>query len=207
MNLVLWVLVALGWLMPLAANGATPNHATRILQQSVSNLKAMGGVKCSFTIEAGSKSANGVYVSQGRKFTLQTPGLKTWFDGRQMWTLNESSSEVTLVIPDNREIRETNPFSYLDSYQSGFNVLMSQKTKPGVHLVLLNPKPGTKGGVKAIEIGINKRTLLPEHLILRDSNDRITTVKVDAIKKEVAAESSFRFDEKKNPGTTVVDLR
>jgi len=146
-------------------------------------------------------------MNSGNKFKLKTQGGTTWYDGHNMWTANHTSKEITIVEPTQQEVRESNPFSYLESYKSEYNVFFSRRKESTRHLVLLNPK--NKGSeIKAVEIAINKKTYLPERFIIRDRNDRVTTVEVTSLKlmgKQTV--STFTCPVNNMKDYEVVDLR
>ncbi|MBD5195795.1 MAG: hypothetical protein HDS71_09730 [Bacteroidales bacterium] len=152
-----------------------------ILDNSVAKLKNASGISCKFRITSDNNNLNGEFKSKGSSFYLETQAGKTWYNGVNMWTLNPGSKEITLVNPTSSEINEVNPFSYLSSYKSGYVVGFSKRKDSDRYLVVLNPKNGKKDNIKAIEVAINKKTMLPERFIIRDSHDRRTTVYITAL--------------------------
>lgn len=151
-----------------------------ILDKTVAKLNNATSVNCKFRIVSSGNKINGVFKSTGKKFHLDTPVAKTWYDGKNMWTSNPRSKEITLVNPSAQEVNEVNPFAYMNSYKSKYNVGYSRRTDDARHLIVLNPK-GKNDDIKAVEIAVNKKTLLPERFIIRDRNDHITTVYIEAL--------------------------
>ena len=154
--------------------------AAEVLHKTASKIRNAGKVSCMFTLEGSKGSLKGTLNSEGSKFKLATPGSTTWFDGTRMWTSNPGTKEITLVTPTAEEIRESNPFSYLDSYEKDFNVFFSKRKDSGHYLVLLNPKRENTG-LKAVEVAVNKKTFLPDRFIVRDSRDNVTTINVNSL--------------------------
>lgn len=198
------ILIALICLFSLQA---FPQSAPAILEKTVGKVAGAGSISCDFTISSSEGSGSASFVSSGRKFRLKAPGATTWFDGKNMWTANERTHEVTLVEPSAQELKESNPFEYLSSYKSDYNVYFSKRKEAKYHLILLNPK--RKGGeIKAVEIDINKSTMLPEKFIIRDRNDKITKVSISSLSlKKDAGKESFKCPVESMPDYEVIDLR
>lgn len=157
--------------------------ATQILDHAVAKIKKASSVDCRFSIKSDNQSVAGSLNMADNKFKLESPYATTWFDGLKMWTANPKTKEITLVNPTDRELKESNPLQYLQGYKHDYNVFFSKRKDTRRYLVLLNPK--TKNSdIKAVEIALNKITLLPERLIIRDKNDKRTTVIISAMKVE-----------------------
>lgn len=152
----------------------------QVLDKAVAKLRNAKSVNCSFRVVSNGNDVNGSFKSTGGKFNLATPGSTTWFDGTSMWTANNSTKEITLVNPSESEIRETNPFAYLDGYKSQYKLFFSRRKDDGRYLVLLNPR-SSKSEIKAIEVAVNKKTYLPERFIIRDRNDHVSTVYIRSL--------------------------
>lgn len=155
-------------------------NAAEVLDKAVANITKASSVNCSFKIESADGKLNGTFKSSGKKFKLETPVSTTWYDGKDMWTSNPRSKQITLVKPDSQEINEVNPFAYLNSYKGKYKVFFSKHKDNNRYLVLLNPK-NTKDEIKAVEIAINKKTYLPERFIIRDRYDKVTTLYVNSL--------------------------
>lgn len=201
-NLLLLCLLAFTMLPAYAAESAAS-----ILDRAVAKIKNAGGVECSFKLQGSSAASCGTLSMAGNKFRLSTSKFNTWFDGKNMWTANDDTREITLVNPTSQEIRESNPLEYLKDYKSQYNVYFSKRKDNARHLILLNPK--TKGGnIIAVEIAVNKKTLLPERLIIRDRNDVRTTVNISGMTLGSKRNSSwFVCPVKSMGGYELIDLR
>ena len=182
-------------------------NAAQVLDKAVGKLKGSSSVECAFKVSGNSQSVTGNLKTAGQKFKLTTSAGTTWYDGKSMWTANPASKEITLVEPSQQEVRESNPFSYLDGYKSTFNIYFSRRKDASRHLVLLNPK--TKSSeIKAVEIAINKKTYLPERFIIRDRNDRVTTIEITSLRLTgKSPEATFTCPVKQMKDYELVDLR
>ena len=181
--------------------------ASQILDKAVSKLSKASTVNCKFRITADKNNINGAFKSKGRKFFLDTPVGKTWFDGSRMWTANPKTKEITLVSPTSDEINEVNPFAYLDNYKKKYITGLSKRKDNNNYLVLLNPR-SKKDPVKAVEIAINKNTFLPVRFIIRDRNDKVSTVYIDALSLSVKNKDNlFECPTGSMSDYEVIDLR
>lgn len=164
-----------------AITPAFSQSAVTILDKVVTKLKNSKSVQCSFSVEGnGSSAINGSLIASGNNFRLESPAGTTWHDGKSMWTSNNSTKEITIVEPSAAEIRETNPFAYLDQYKREFVLFFSRRKDPSHHLVLLNPR-FKNSDIKAIEIAVNKKTMLPDRFIIRDRNDKVSTITINSL--------------------------
>lgn len=191
----------------LIAVGVRAESPVRVLDNAVAKLKKASGISCRFTIKNPDGTMNGAFKSEGRKFYLDTPAGKTWYDGESMYTSNPRSKEVTVVRPTAQELSEVNPFRYLEGYKTQSVIGFSKRKDAERYLVVLNPKD-KKSGIKAVEIAINKKTALPEWFIIRDSKDKITTVTVKTLSlRSGSVKESVAFPAGEYKDYEIVDLR
>lgn len=186
---------------------AAKEDAAEILDRVASKIAGAEVVKSSFNVDGPSGKANGTLEASGNKFKLTTPAGTTWCDGTNMWTSNPSTKEITLVNPSQGEINESNPFSYLRNYKADYNVYFSKRRYDGHYLILLNPK--TKNSeIKAIEIAVNKKSMLPVRFIVRDRKNKLTTVNVTSMSlSKSPAGGDFVCPVESMTDYQVVDLR
>lgn len=191
-----------------AAGGASAQTAAQTLDKAVAKLRKARSVNCSFRIETeGSAGITGTFESSGGKFRLRTPVGTTWYDGRDMWTSNPRSREITVVNPSVSELSEVNPFAYLDSWKSKYRAGYSRRKDDARYLVVINPRD-RNSDIKAVEIALNRKTLLPERFIIRDRSDRVSTVYVNSLTLTAAnAASTFTCPVSSMSDYEVVDLR
>lgn len=185
-----------------------PQGPAAVLDKAVTKLRKASSVNCSFRIESkGASDISGTFESSGGKFRLKTPVGTTWYNGRDMWTSNPRTREITVVNPSAAEVSEVNPFAYLDSWKSKFVVGFSKREDASRHLVVINPKDKASD-IKAVEIAVNRKTFLPERFIIRDRNDHVTTVYVNSLTLRARnAESLFSCPVSSMGDYELVDLR
>lgn len=177
-----------------------------VLGKAVAKIKRAGNVDCRFSVSGPDGSINGQIIASGNKFKLTTPMGSSWFDGTNMWTSNPKTKEITLVNPTDAEVKESNPFSYLEGYRSDYRLFFSKRKDASRYLVLLNPK-SSKSGIKAVEIAINKKTFLPERFIIRDKNDKVSTVGIQSLSLKSGDTASFVCPVSGMSDYELIDLR
>lgn len=195
-----FLLTLLMSLVTLCSAAITPQQ----VMQSVTQKINAGGVSGKFV----SGNVSGSFKFDGRRSYVELQnGAKSWFDGRNMWTLNPSAREVTLVYPESDELRDANPMLYLRDYSNNYRLFFSKRKETGRHLILLNPKSG-KDMIKAVEVAVNSSTMLPERFIVRDRQDKVTTVIVKGLRTGMRFNASdFTFPQKKYNNYELIDLR
>lgn len=183
-------------------------NAAQVLDKAVTKVRKASSVNCGFRIESkGSAALSGTFESSAGKFRLKTPAGTTWYDGRDMWTSNPRTKEITVVKPSDAEVSEVNPFAYLDSWKSKYVVGFSRRKDAARHLVVINPKD-RNSDIKAVEIAVNKKTYLPERFIIRDRNDNVSTVYINTLTLTAKnAASLFECPVGSMSDYEVVDLR
>ena len=177
-----------------------------VLGRAVGKLSKSGNVDCKFAITGNNGSINGSLSASGRKFRMTTSMGSTWYDGKNMWTSNPETKEITIVNPTEGEVRESNPFSYLDSYASHYRLFFSKRKDDARYLVLLNPK-SAKSDIKAVEVAVNKKTFMPERFIIRDRNDNVTTINIKSLSLASYPQGTFVCPVDKMKDYELIDLR
>lgn len=199
---LLLILVLIAFVLP-----GTAQNASSVLDNAVEKLKGALSVNCKFKIESAGQNINGIFKSSGQKFVLDTPVSKTWYDGKNMWTSNSKSKEITLVNPSQNEVNEVNPFSYMNSYKAKYIVGFSKRKDKDRYLVVLNPR-NKKDDIKAVEVALNRKTMLPERFIIRDRKDNVTTIYINALSLKTTNPSSlFQCPVASYQDYELVDLR
>lgn len=180
--------------------------AAEAMQKVAAKVNSIPELTADFNVHNNQGEIYGNLSLAGKKFVLSTQAGTTWFDGERMWTTNPKTKEITLVNPTNEEINEVNPMTYLSGYTGRFNVFYSKKKIAGKNILLLNPK-NKKDEVKAIEICINKSSMLPEHFIVRDKKDNLTYIYVKNLKLHKKIEKNYACPVNKMSGYELIDLR
>lgn len=189
------------------AYGITP---AEVMHKAVKKIGNSNGITGTYTISGSGNQINstGNFKFNNRKsFIDMAGGGKVWYDGKDMWTLNPKTKEITVTSPDDDEIGEINPLTYILNYTDNYNLFFSKRKESGKYLVLLNPKD-KNSDIKAIEIGVNSNTYIPEHVIIRDKKDNRITVGLSNLNYNVKIkDSDFKFPVRDFKEYEVIDLR
>lgn len=200
-------LIIIALLLTCAVSAFGAESAAQVLDKAVARTGVNSTVDCKFQVKSDTGSVSGALKMTGRKFKLETPHATSWFDGKNMWTANPSTKEITIVNPTSQEVRESNPMEYIHGYKADYRVYFSKRKDPARYLILLNPK-AKKSEIKAIEIALNKSSLLPERIIIRDKNDKRTTVTISSMSiKSQVKDANYVCPVDKMSDFEVVDLR
>ena len=190
-----------------AALAASAQSPAQILAKAAGKINSAPGIDCTFTARTGQGVVHGSLKASGKAFAVETNGASTWYDGKTMWTANHSTEETIVSLPTPQEIAETNPLSYLSGYSSLYNVYLSKRKEAGKHLVLLNPKKRNTG-IKAVEIAVNAKSMLPERLIIRQDNDQLITVNIGRLNLDgKITAASLAYPESRYKGYETIDMR
>lgn len=200
-NIILLIL-ALCCLLPLHA----AESATAVLDKAAAKIRASKSLSASYTITADGQSQSGTLTISGDRFTIVSPQISSWYDGRTQWTYSSHVGEVNITEPTPEELQQVNPFAIINSFKTLYRASML-KAAPGEKKILLTAtRPDSD--IHSVELTLNATTLYPSRIVLTLSNRRSVSISVSAVKAgEALPLSHFRYDATKHPGIPVVDLR
>ena len=180
--------------------------ATSILDKTAAKFKAAGGVKASFTMDAGSGPSSGTIKLQGNKFTIDIGGeYVVWFDGKDMWSYLKNNDEVNITNPTPSEIAKMNPYAFVNLYKKGYDVKMGKSTAK-YYEVTLKAKDKSSS-LQNVVLHINKVNYQPI-MIDMSSPKTANLIKISSYQTNLNFDpSTFVFNKKKYPSAEVIDLR
>lgn len=193
-------------LVTFSVNVSVAQSASDILSQCANKIRGAKSLVASYTISADGQSQSGIMTISGDRFTISSPQMVSWFDGKTQWTYTSHTGEVNITEPTAEELQQINPFAIIRSFSSSYKsqLLKSATGVKKIRLTALSPKSDIKG----IVLSISDKTLFPTHIDLTLSNNQSVSIVITRV--EVGGSlpvSHFRFDAKKYPGVSVVDLR
>lgn len=163
-------------------------------------------IEAFFTINGGEGAVHGSAVIVGSKFTLSTPQLNVWYNGKTQWTFLHSSGEVNISEPDATELMVSNPFSILSAHEKYYS-LRRLKDNSGQYRVEMTPK-SKDTTIDKIVVLIDAKTFLPSSIVVYFDDSRSISVVVNNINGgSKKPESTFNYDPKKYPAKEIIDLR
>lgn len=205
MKRLLLILTAIAGCLGYAC-AASPDAAA-ILAKMKAKINASPSLEAVFTINGGEGPVEGNSVIAGSKYTMQTPQLRVWFDGRTQWTYLLNTGEVSITEPDASEQMASNPFAILSAHSDYYKSKRLSDSQ-GRYRVLLTPV-GSASGIEKITLFINRATSLPSAIVINFDDGKSIEVVIDKISTGAAKlASAFRFDRAKFPTVQeIIDLR
>lgn len=198
-------LLVLGFLVLGAQNKVTPSM---VLSKTVNRITGSRGVDASFKVYNSGYSGSGVLKMSGSKFIVSLPDAKVWYNGKDMYTYNESSGETTLVTPTAQELAETNPLEYVKGAQAKYNVAYSTVKKKDRYVLELTPKVKSKGEIKRITLTVKQADFTPEKIVVETAGASPISADILTFKTGIAIpESDFQYPKTKYPKVEIIDLR
>ena len=199
-------IIAITLLMAMTISLHAQNAATarKILGRTAAVISSKGGATANFTI-TGTKTGtvNGSLAIKGRMFHAVTPQSIIWYNGKTQWTYLKATEEVNVSTPNEAKQMSMNPYRFINMYQSGYNLSMTDKGKGyWVHLTAQNKQRS----VQEVYILINKKNYHPSTIKMRHGNSW-STITVKNLKTGKLPNSLFTFNAKDYPHAEVVDLR
>lgn len=191
----------------------TAQSARYILDTTTAKIKQMGDVKCTFTATSfnGSTeqaSTKGTILLQGKKMQLSTDEMKMWFNGKTQWSLIQENGEVNVSTPNEREMTNMNPYSFINLYKKGYKMNARQTKLRGkdvyeIHLVARN----NTSNAQEIYIDVSKDDHTPLCIRIRQDNiwNRISIHSLQG--NQHFADTDFEFPKSEYPNVDIIDLR
>ncbi|MCM1066606.1 MAG: hypothetical protein NC418_03415 [Muribaculaceae bacterium] len=206
MTLKRYLLLPLALVAALMVSAAKAPTAASILAAMRAKLSSSPAVEAVFTINGGSGPVQGSVILAGSKYSMSTPQMSVWFDGKTQWTLLNSSREVSITEPSPDELMETNPFAILSAHSDYYTArrLSDSNKRYRVELV-----PRDKGSiVERFVVFVDPATDMPSALAVHFDDGRRIDVVIDRISAAKAkSAATFTFDAKKHPALEIIDLR
>ena len=200
-NIILLIL-ALCCLLPLHA----AESATAVLDKAAAKIRASKSLSASYTITADGQSNSGTLTISVDRFTIVSPQISSWYDGRTQWTYSTHVGEVNITEPSPEELQQVNPFAIINSFKTHYRASMLKSAAGEKKIRLTATQAGSD--IHSVDLTLNATTLYPTRIVLNMANRRSVSITVSSVKPgEALPVSFFRYDAAKHPGLPVVDLR
>jgi outer membrane lipoprotein-sorting protein len=184
-----------------------------ILDKASESYEKSNGISASFALhirngrQQVSESYEGTIQMQGDKFTLVTPDMQIWYDGKTQWVYRERYEEVYVSEPDGEELQQTNPSVLLRTYKKEYNAKYTGESTSAsgktAYDVELSPKK--KGDIIRIGLQIEKSSFFPSRIVIEDKNSMHTTIRIDRQVSNIdRPDGFFVFDPEKYPDAEVI---
>ncbi len=193
--------------------GVYAQKAMDILDETASRIKNSGFVQVDFSATTfigteEKESVQGTMLLKEKKMVLDTPIMKSWFDGETQWNYIPQSGEVNVSNPSSKEMAQINPYSFLKLYKKGYRLSAKEATLRGentyeVHLLARYKR------MEAQEIYVDVRKSDYQLLCIRVRQDNTwTRIAIHNIQeKPNLTDEDFVFPVSQYPNVELIDLR
>jgi outer membrane lipoprotein carrier protein len=196
--------------------GKNDPDAKKVLDQVSTKMKSFKSIQADFTLQIqnaagkveGSKKGT-VYV-KGQQYHISVTGQEIFCDGKNTWTYDKSTNEVTINKVDPAIKTITPERFFTDFYDKDFLYKLNGDVKQGtksLQEIELTPVDKTKNFYK-VYLYVDKNTKMIYSLKSLEKNgtqDIITVNKLNG--NTMISEDLFVFNKAKYPGVEEVDLR
>jgi outer membrane lipoprotein-sorting protein len=194
---------------------AQGNKSGEILKKVSKTYKSYKTVKAGFTIEIKSKQSSrksvqkGTIFIKGKRFKVDMAGQEIYCDGKTVWTYLEGANEVQISKFDESQM-EVSPSNIFTIYEKGFlHKFTGTSLEGGVKYskIELTPVDKKKPFFK-VKLKIDERNNKISSMKILAKNGTTTTYKITSFEGNLPINDSFfKFDPKRKPGVTEIDLR
>lgn len=208
-------ITTLGFIFLFFNASAQGNKSGEILKKVSKTYKSYKTVKAGFTIEIKSKQSNrktvqkGTIYIKGKKFKVEMAGQEIFCDGKIVWTYLKDANEVQISKYDESQM-EVSPSNIFTIYEKGFiHKFTGSVMEDGVRYneVELTPVDKKKPFFK-VKLKIDDRNNKISSMHILAKNGTTTTYKITSFEGNLHMNDSFfKFDSKRKPGVTEIDLR
>lgn len=187
--------------------------ARKVLDATASRIRKAGDIQVTFTATSFNGTTEqgkteGTMLLKGKKMQMDTPEMKTWYDGTTLWSYMPQSGEVNVSTPTSKEIAAMHPYSFLNTYKKGYKLSVKEGHLRGqatyeVHMI------ARYAGYMTQEVYLDIRKADYTPLCVRVKQDgNWSRIAIHNFKCGMKlGDENFRFDPAKHPEAEVIDLR
>lgn len=190
--------------------------AKKILDQVSSKFKAYKAVQSDFTlqVEDGNGKVQGtkkgtVYM-KGQKYRVNITGQEIYSDGKNVWTYDKASNEVTITQLDATGTGITPQKLFTSFYDKDFLYKLNGEKKEGAKVlqeIEMTPVDKTKSFHKVYLLIDKKSQAIYSTRVLEKNGNKYSYTVNTLNGKAPIADDMFVFNKAKYPGVEEVDLR
>ncbi len=192
----------------------TADQCRETLERTAEKLQSEQGITAKFTMTT--QGGNGKQVStkgtidlKGRKLRLTTAEARVWFDGKNLWTMNDGDTEATLSTPTDEERKALSPYSCLALPSEDYETSIKPHT-------LSNGHAGYEihASAKKKDTDMREATLVIDaqynlvSVSLRHTSGERTRITINSISRATTlSDATFTFPTAQYPDVEIIDLR
>lgn len=213
-------MILLVWCLSTAAQnnslGTSDPSAKKILDNVSARFKKFKGVQSTFTLKVedakGKVQGNkkGTVYMKGLKYRVTLTGQDIFCDGKNIWTYDKASNEVTITKFDPAANAITPQKLFTNFYDKDFLYKLNPETKEGnktIQEIEMTPVDKSKSFHKVL-VFIDKGSQTIYGTKVLEKNGNRYTYMVNSLNGNAnISDAQFDFNKKKYPGVEEVDLR
>lgn len=155
-------------------------------------------------------SIKGSLKTQGQKFVLETSLVNMTFDGKHLYVYNKEANEITITVPEQKDVEEIDPTSIIASYKQGYRVTAPEyKTENGKQVAQISLYPeNLDDPYFKTTITIDTETYEPVSVSTHNKNGMTSSIYITKLKTNLNYKpNELDFDTAKYPKAMLIDLR
>lgn len=196
--------------------GTNDPSAKNILDKVSAKFKTFKGVQSAFSLKVedgkGKVQGNkkGVVFMKGQKYRVSITGQEIFCDGKNVWTYDKASNEVTITKFDPSTNTITPQKLFTNFYDKDFLYKLNGEKKEGsktIQEIEMTPVDKSKSFHKVL-VYVDKGAQTISGTKVLEKNGNKYTYMVSSLNSNAAInDDQFIFDKKNYPGVEEVDLR
>ena len=111
----------------------------------------------------------------GKQFALEMLGMEAAYDGQTLYTYSEDMDELTLSIPSEEELTQTNPFLYAKAL---LPICQYDEKELGEQTQITLTPHGSAAGISKFILRVSTASLLPVSAEIHEVEGNITTLRL-----------------------------
>ena len=195
--------------IPAMLHAQTP---MQILDKASDRIKKLGDMKAEFVAttfenQSGKETTSGAMWIKGKKMVIETPEMKTWYDGKKQWSMLTGNDEVNVTIPTEKETAAIHPYSFLKVYKKGYRLSQKTSTLRGEATYEVHMTARYTGYIaQEIYVDIAKDTYMPLCIRIRQDS-QWTRISIHRLEGNLKLNDLFfTFPKEEFPDVEIINL-
>ncbi|WP_311552358.1 outer membrane lipoprotein carrier protein LolA [Porphyromonas endodontalis] len=211
-RIALWValLVFVGCMLPSVATAQTKQPSAQSLINTMAQ-RLEKGAKITFSGELFDASGvrietkKGVLYTLGKKFRVRYNSIDTNYNGRELSFYNAEDRTYTIMHPSMEDLAALNPFVFLSSSASVYNIKELSGTKTSRIIAFTLRKK--MENITSLEVSFLRKTNAPSQIVGIFADGMRLVINITSIEGETPSSQMFIQQQSSYPGSELVDLR
>lgn len=200
-------LIAILGAIILSMHIAMARDAADVLRDASRALREAPSISTPYTVVSSIGQNDGVITVSGNKFKAVGNDVAIWFDGKTLWSLDQTQKVVYVSEPSEAELAGINPLTIIGNVSDNYNLTQAKAKKAHEQRIVLNAKKSDLA-FKAIELVFTGESPLPVNVTATVPDGSVLTFYLKKYTRgEKLPASHFRYDSASYPGIEVVDMR